>query len=309
MAIPEQQKLWGYALVGIGAALFSSKAIFIKLAYEEAPDAAKVLAFRMVVSLPFFAAIGLVAYRDRRRKKLPPPPPRDVAGALIAGLIGYYISMILDFEGLVYITAGLERLVLFTYPVFVILLGSAFFGERLMARSLGAAAITYVGLALVLWQGFSVTGWATAIGTGLVVLCALTFAFYQLIAKTYIARLGSTIFTSVALSGAAVACLLHYAVVSGSLNFYASQRFWLLAAATGLVATVLPNFLVNAGLARIGAQSTAMISTISPVVTIALAVAVLGESFTALDALGTALVIGGIGLHTWFDMNAKPQGA
>ena len=306
MVLAERQKLWGYALVGIGAALFSSKAIFIKLAYAESPDAPKVLAFRMIVSLPFFVGIGLYAYQRRSKTELPALSWRDLSGTLVAGLIGYYIAMILDFEGLIYIPAGMERLVLFTYPIFVIVLGWAFFGERLLARSLWAAAITYAGLAFVLWQGFSITGWNTALGATLVMLSAVTFALYQLFAKTYIARLGSTIFTSVALSGAAVACVLHYAVASGGLSLVASPRFWSLAAATGLVATVLPNFLVNAGLARIGPQSTAMISTISPMVTIALAVAILGEEFTSLDALGTLLVIGGIGLHTWFDIKAKP---
>lgn len=306
MHVMDRQKLWGYALVGFGAALFSSKAIFIKLAYAEAPDAPKVLAFRMIISLPFFVGIGLFAYFRRNRTALPPLSRRDLMATLAVGLIGYYVAMILDFEGLIYISAGMERLVLFTYPIFVIVLGWAFFGEKLLAKSLGAAAITYVGLAAVLWQGFAINGWTTAFGAGLVILSAIAFALYQLFAKKLIARLGSTIFTSVALSGAAVACVLHYVVSSGGLSLHASPHFWALSAATGLIATVLPNFLVNAGLARIGPQSTAMISTISPVVTIALAVMVLGETFTAVDALGTLLVIGGIGLHTWLDMRAKP---
>lgn len=301
--------LWGYALVGIGAALFSSKAIFIKLAYAETPDAAKVLAFRMVVSLPFFAAIGLIAWNARRKSGKSSLNRRDVLGSLGAGLIGYYLAMILDFQGLIYISAGVERLVLFTYPIFVILIGWAFFHERIHTRSLGAAMIAYVGLGFVLWQGFAMDGWNTALGSGLVVLSAICFAFYQLIAKDYISRIGSTIFTSLALSGASVASLAHYAVVNHGLDLSGSPHFWLLAAATGLVATVLPNFLVNEGMARVGAQSTAMISTLSPVVTIALAVGILGESFTLTDAIGTLLVIGGIGLHTWFDMNARAASA
>lgn len=307
MPVRDQQRLWGYLLVAAGAALFSTKAIFIKLAYLEAPDAPKVLAFRMIVSLPFFAAIGLLAYAAARRRGTQLPSRRQLLNALGAGLIGYYVAMILDFEGLVYITAGLERLVLFSYPIFVILLGWAFFGEEIKARSLGAAAVTYAGLTLVIWKGFAVTGWATVIGVSLVLASAVCFALYQLIAKGLITGMGSTIFTSVALSGAAVASVAHYAVASGGLQFHASTRFWTLAAATGLVATVLPNFLVNAGLARIGAQSTAMISTLSPIVTIALAVVTLGESFTLTDAIGTLLVIGGIALHTWFDMNRQER--
>jgi drug/metabolite transporter (DMT)-like permease len=287
--------------------MFSSKAIFVKLAYEEAPDAAKLLALRMIVSLPFFAGIGVLAYRRRVLSKAPALAGRDVAGALLAGLIGYYVAMVLDFEGLVYINASVERLVLFTYPIFVILLGWGFFGEKLDARSLAAACVTYVGLATVVWQGLAVTGWKTALGSALVLASAISFAVYQLIAKAYISRMGPAIFTSIALSGASAASVVHYAVVSGGLNLSASARFWALAAATGLLATVLPNFILNAGMAHIGAQSTAMISTLSPLITIALAVAVLGEVFTFIDALGAVLVIGGIGLQTWYDMRATPS--
>jgi drug/metabolite transporter (DMT)-like permease len=96
-------------------------------------------------------------------------------------------------------------------------------------------------------------------------------------------------------------------VVTGGLDLHASPQFWGLAAATGLVATVIPNFILNAGMGRIGAQSTAMISTLSPVITIFMAISILGEPFTILDALGTLLVIGGIGLHTWFDMKSHRQ--
>lgn len=305
----ERQNLWGYALVGIGAAMFSTKAIFIKLAYADTADASKVLAFRMIVSLPFFAAIGIFAFLRARRQGDAPPALADILGSLFAGLIGYYVAMILDFEGLIYISAGMERLVLFTYPIFVMILGWGFFGERLTVKSIAAAGVTYIGLAFVFWQGFSSNGWTTAFGSGLVILSAISFAFYQLIAKGYIGRLGPAIFTSLALSGASVASVLHYAVASGGFDLHASTYFWALMLATSLVATVVPNFLVNAGMARIGPQSTAMISTISPVATIFLAVSILGEVFTLLDALGTVLIIGGIGLHTWFDMKDKPPAA
>jgi drug/metabolite transporter (DMT)-like permease len=76
----------------------------------------------------------------------------------------------------------------------------------------------------------------------------------------------------------------------------------MLAAGTGILATVLPSFFVNAGMARIGAASTAMISNVSPLLTIYFAVVLLGEEFTLPHALGTALVVGGVGYHTWRDL-------
>jgi drug/metabolite transporter (DMT)-like permease len=222
--------------------------------------------------------------------------------ALLSGFIGYYLAMILDFEGLIFISAQLERLVLFTYPVFVMLLGAAFFGSRLSWQGLGAAGVTYLGLAAVFAADLSEYGSDVITGALLVLGSALAFAVYQLLAKDIIAAVGSTLFTSLALSAAAVAGLGHYAVVNGGFDFTASWSFVLLAAATGIFATVLPSFLVNAGLARIGPQSTAMISTFSPLLTIYFAVLLLDEPFTLFDGIGTALVLGVIGFYTWDEL-------
>jgi drug/metabolite transporter (DMT)-like permease len=299
-----RQLIIGYAFVAIGAALFSSKAIFIKLAYMEKADAALMLALRMAFALPFFVAVGLLAWRARRATGVPPPGFALILRALLSGFIGYYLAMILDFEGLIFISAQLERLVLFTYPVFVMLLGAAFFGSRLSWQGLGAAGVTYLGLAAVFAADLSEYGSDVITGALLVLGSALAFAVYQLLAKDIIAAVGSTLFTSLALSAAAVAGLGHYAVVNGGFGFTASRSFVLLAAATGIFATVLPSFLVNAGLARIGPQSTAMMSILSPLLTIYFAVLLLGEPFTLFDGIGTAFVLGGIGFYTWHELRS-----
>jgi drug/metabolite transporter (DMT)-like permease len=143
------------------------------------------------------------------------------------------------------------------------------------------------------------------VGTALVLAAALAFALYQLLAQGFIARMGSMLFTSIALTSAGLASLLHYWIARGSLAFPVSGKFMLIAAALAVFATVLPSFLMNAGLARIGPQATAMISTLSPLITILLAVELLGEPFTPIDALGTVLVIAGIGYYTWADMRAQ----
>ena len=294
--------IYGYALAATGAALFSTKAIFIKLAYMERADAALMLAWRMAIALPFFGAVGLLAWRARRAAGAPLPAAALTVRALLTGFVGYYLAMILDFEGLIFISAQLERLVLFTYPVFVMLLGAAFFGGRLSSRGLAAAFVTYLGLAAVFSADLSEGGSGIIAGTALVLVSALAFAFYQLFAKNLIAAMGSTLFTSLALSAASVAGIAHYVVVSGGAGFGVSRRFFLLAAATGIFATVLPSFLVNAGLARIGPQSTAMISILSPLLTIYFAVVFLGEPFTLFDAAGTLLILGGIGFYTWDEL-------
>jgi drug/metabolite transporter (DMT)-like permease len=229
----------GYTFTALGAALFSSKAIFIKLAYLEKPDAALMLALRMMMSLPFFLAVGLSTLYLRRRAGRPYPGWRLVALASLNGFIGYYVAAYLDFAGLIFITAQLERLVLFTYPVFVMLLGWLFFRGRITLPGLIGAAITYAGLALIFSNGVSVSGWNTVLGTLLVLGAALAFALYQLLAKNLISTLGSTLFTAIAMSAAGIASLIHYGLVSRSHGPAVSWPYVMLVAGCALFATVL----------------------------------------------------------------------
>lgn len=292
----------GYLLVAAGSAMFSSKAIFIKLAYLERYDALLILAWRMVFALPVFLAVGIFELARRKRDGRPMPRRNAVLSAIGIGLIGYYIAMILDFTGLLYVSAQLERLALFTYPIFVIFIGAALFGLRLTASALIAASITYLGLATVFVSDLSTGGSHVLLGTALVLGSAIAFAIYQLVAKRYIGEMGSTLFTSIALSAAAVTTLAHVFILRGHLDTSMSAHYFALAAGIGIVATVVPSFFVNAGLGRIGATSTAIISNISPLLTIYFAVVLLGEAFTPAHAVGTALVVGGVGYHTWREM-------
>lgn len=295
----------GYAYAAAGAALFSTKAIFIKLAYQEQTNAALLLALRMAFSLPFYLAVGVFALWQVLRRGEPLPAAWVWGQAFVVGLVGYYLSSLLDFEGLVYITAQLERLVLFTYPIFVMLIGWLFLGQRPRAVGILGAGITYAGLMIVFLIDLPEGGRNVMIGTALVLGCAITFAIYQLLAKKIIGVMGSLLFTAIAMSGSSVACILHYMITQQTTSFAASPRFLGLAAATAFFATVLPSFLVNAGLSRISAQATSMIATFSPVLTIALAVFILGEKFTLADAVGSSMVIAGVMLYALTD---KPAG-
>lgn len=294
----------GYTLVAAGAAMFSSKAIFIKLAYLERFDALLILAWRMVFALPIFLIVGAYEIARRKREAKPMPRRNAVMGAIGIGLIGYYLAMVLDFAGLLYVTAQLERLALFTYPIFLIFIGAAFFGMKLTANAVIAALITYLGLAAVFVSDLAAGGSNVTLGTLLVLGSAVSFAVYQLMAKRYIGEMGPLLFTSVALSAAAVMTLAHVFIVRGHLDTSMSAHYFMLAAGTGILATVLPSFLVNAGMAKIGAASTAIISNVSPLMTIYFAVILLGEEFTLSHAIGTALVVGGVGYHTWRELKA-----
>jgi drug/metabolite transporter (DMT)-like permease len=297
-------KWWGYALAAIGAALFSTKAIFIKLAYRDEVSATLLVAWRMIFSTPIFVAIGLLAWQLQRNRGGASPSYRNVAGAALAGALGYGLSAYLDFKGLEFISAQLERLVLFTYPLFIMFLGSLFFGQKITRHGILACVVTYAGLAVVVGLDLPSGGMNTAIGTALVLGCAITFALNQLYAKKLITVLGTIFYTTVSMIAGGVAAVMIHAISDG--DFGASTYFLWMAFGCAIFATVLPIFCINAGLARTSAQTVAMISTISPLVTIILAVVILDEPFTLPDAIGSSLVLLGVGYYTFADMRQKP---
>lgn len=184
-------RLMGYACAAVGAAFFSTKAIFIKLAFQDQLDASLFLAYRMIFATPFFVAIGLWAYAKRRAKGEAPPDLSSAAWAALIGLIGYYVASAFDFAGLQYISASLERLVLFTYPLFVMFIGAALYGEAVTSFGIAAAVVTYVGLAIVFAVDLPAGGRNTLIGTALILGAAISFAWHQILAKRVILRLGS----------------------------------------------------------------------------------------------------------------------
>ena len=299
-AAAQRRNLWiGYGCAALGAALFSTKAIIIKLAYAEGINAETLLALRMLLSLPFYAAIGLFAVAETRRRGERLPETGLLVRAALVGVLGYWFASYTDFLGLLYISAQFERLILFTYPAFVVLFGALFFGQPMRARAVAGIGISYSGLLLIFATKLGVLGTEVAKGAALVLAAAIAFALYQLLAKGLIGRIGPRLFTCVAMSGASAAVLVQFALTQplGSLAVGPKLLFYGLLLAIG--ATVLPSFLLNAALQRVSAQANATIGTLSPVVTILLAVAVLGETFTLLDALGTALVLAGVG---WFTL-------
>ncbi len=296
----------GYLLAAFGAILFSTKGILIKLAYGTgsgiAVDAVTLLAIRMCFAMPVYLVIGALTWRERVQGGGALPTGRLVLLAALVGLLGYYLSSYLDFQGLVYLTAQFERLILYTYPVFVMILGALFFGGRLTRLGILALVVSYAGIATIFLDGGSGQGDHVALGVALVLGSAFTFALYQLIAKSLITQVGSRMFTCIAMTSASIGVLAHFIAWKGASALFAlPAHIVLIGALLGIFATVLPSFMLNAALERIGAEAVAMIGTLSPVATIAMAIVILGEPFTLTDALGTVLVIAGVGLFTWHD--------
>ncbi len=283
----------GIALALAGAACFSAKAIFVKLLYAQGLDVTTTFAMRMVVALPFFVLLALwqgtagLASLDRR----------DRLGIVGCGLLGFYLSSWLDFIGLSYIPASLERLILFLYPTFVVLLSRLLHGTALTRSGAVALALSYGGVVLVVWQSLDLTGSASALalGTAFTLASAFTYACYVIASTRVITRIGSLRFTAYASTVACVASIVHFGVTHDAAQMLAAPSSALgLALGLGTVATVLPILLVAEALRRLGATQVALLSSVGPVVTIALAWLLLGESISLLQSMGAALVIAGV---------------
>jgi drug/metabolite transporter (DMT)-like permease len=298
---PRGGLMLGYALAAAGAILFALKGVLAKFVYAEGLDVETLMAYRMAFSVPFFIAFGALAvWRGGagRGGKLTPAILLKTAGI---GLLGYWFSSYADFLGLYYISPQFERMILFTYPLFVVLFGAVLFGQRPKSRTLIAFAVSYAGLGVVFLKDFSAGGGNVAFGAGSVLAAAIAFAFYNLFAKEMIVRLGAPLFTALAMTAAATGVFVQFALTHEIAALAISTRALWLMLAVAVGATVLPSILMNYGLQRISAQANSMIGTLSPVATLALAVVFLGEVATWVDVVGCLLVMAGVGIYTVMD--------
>lgn len=308
---PFNPRTWqslGLVLAIGGAALFATKGIVIKLALAEGVDAVTTLAWRMIVAVPIFVTVGILAYRRRLAAQPAGAPPiltwPVVLQTLAVGVLGYYVASLLDFSALEYISAQFDRLILLTYPFFVVLFGAVFFKRKVTRAMILAQAMSYIGIAVIFWRDFSIEGDAVVLGAVLVGCSAIAYAAYQILAKPLIDRMGADLFTSIAMSAAGPAVIVHFiATHDVSALAVPTDSLWLMLA-IGTVSTVLPAYCISGAIGLIGSERTAVVGNVSPVVTVSLAVGILGEAFTLEHAVGTALVLLGVFLFT---RKAKPK--
>ncbi|MFD1002517.1 DMT family transporter [Ohtaekwangia kribbensis] len=290
----------GYFIGGVlialaGAICFSTKAIFVKLAYRDTGiDAITLLALRMLFSLPFFVVSAAFASRKEGNVKFTSKQWVIVA---VVGLLGYYISSLLDFLGLQYISAGMERLILFIYPTLVLLMSAIFFKQKINKYQWLALIITYVGLALAF---YSEVDWTAEqnndfyLGAVLIFSCAITYALYIVGSGQIIPQVGAAKFNSYAMTFASVGVLLHYAIASDTSLFNLSPRVYFYSVMMALVSTVIPSYLVTEGIKRIGSDNAAIVGSIGPMSTILQAYILLHEPVFVLQIVGTILILAGI---------------
>jgi drug/metabolite transporter (DMT)-like permease len=285
----------GIIIAVLGAICFSTKAIFVKLAYRDTEvNAVTLLALRMIFSLPFFVVSAIVSSRKSNNVKFTASQWAYVA---LIGCLGYYISSLLDFLGLQYVTAGIERLILFIYPTLVLIISAFIFRERIKRYQWIAVLITYCGLVLAFLSEANFQQSATSsfyLGSFFIFLCAITYAIYIVGSGKLIPIVGAAKFNSYAMSFACIAVLAHYFITSEQSLFNLSTPVYIYSMSMALIGTVIPSYLVTEGIKRIGSDNAAIVGSIGPVSTILQAYFFLGEPVSALQIFGTLLVLIGV---------------
>lgn len=291
---PAKLMATGVALAVLGAIAFSGKAIIVKLAYRHGVDAVTLIMYRMLFALPIFAVMAWWASRGQA-----PLTRRDWLGVAGLGVSGYYLASFLDFAGLAYISASLERLILYLNPTLVVLLGWLLYGRGLRRGQLLGMAISYAGVLLVFGlEARLQDGAHVAWGVLLVFLSAVSYAVYLVYSGELVQRLGSLRLVGLATSVACLCCLLQFVLMRPlSAALVAPEVLWL-SVLNATLCTAAPVLMVMMAIERIGSGMTAQIGMVGPLSTILMGVWLLGEPFTPWIAAGTALVMAGIFVFT-----------
>ena len=286
--------LWpGLALAMAGSIAFSGKAIIVKLAYRYGVDAVTLITYRMLFALPLFALLAWWAGRGK-----PALTRRDWLVVSGLGFSGYYLASFLDFAGLQYITASLERLILYLNPTLVLAIGVLFLGRRATPRQLIALAVSYSGVLLVFGHEVSFQGGDTALGAALVFGSAVVYAIYMVLSGEEVGRLGALRLTGLASSIACLFVIAQFLVLRPMSALAVAPPVIWLSVLNAIACTFAPVLMVMMAIERVGASVTAQTGMIGPLSTILMGVVILGEPFTLWILAGTALVLSGIWLLT-----------
>lgn len=290
----ERLKTTSFIIAFFGALLFSCKAVFIKMAYWYDIDKLSLLVLRMGFALPFYIVFAFTQSKKEPNKN-DTVKTKDWALLITLGIIGYYFASFLDLWGLKFISAGLERLILFVYPTITTLLVALFFKRKLTTRKLSAIALTYLGISLAFWDKISLGSidnfwWGSALIFG----SAVTFSFFLVGSEKLIPKFGSIKFTSYSMIISCIVTILHFSTTSDVNILSFPWEIYAIAVAIATVSTVLPSFMMSYAIKNIGASNTAITSSIGPIWVLILAYFVLGESFSELQLVGTLIVIAGV---------------
>ena len=289
----DNSKLIGGLIALIGAILFSTKAVLVKLAYQYDIDAVSLLMLRMLFSLPVFLIIGLTSLsRDKNSQvnlKL------NLWKVTILGLLGYYLASYLDLSGLKYIDASLERIILFIYPTLVVIFSYLIYKIPIRRIQVVAIVITYIGIIIAFRANLNVSQGSEIVTGALYVLgSSIAYSLYLVGTGDLSVSLGTKVYTSISMSIAALAIIIHNSIVNGFNLFDFVPQVYLYALLISVFATIIPSFLIVEGIRIVGASNSSIIGSVGPISTIILAIIFLGEKISLVQGLGSIIVIVGV---------------
>jgi len=294
----KNQYLIASITVLIGAILFSTKAVFVKLAYQYGIDSVSLLTLRMAFAFPLFLLIGFWSSRQQTGKQYK-MTSRDWMLTILFGLIGYYVASLLDFLGLQNISASFERIILYLYPTLVLLMSYFLFKTKLSGIHFLALLLTYIGVGIAFYENLQLKQDGDIVtGSLLVFGAAFSYAIYLVGSGQLLPKIGTIRYNSISMSAACIGIFLHNGILNGFdlLNF--SAPVYYLSIAIALIATVIPSFLMAEGIRVIGSSNASIIGSVGPISTIVMAYILLGERLGWLQWLGTFFVIAGVLLIT-----------
>jgi drug/metabolite transporter (DMT)-like permease len=293
--------LLGVLILVVANMGFSTKAVIIKLMYQYHVDTFAVIALRMLLSAPVYIVVALVL---AQRKDNVPLTRKELLSVAGLGILSYYISSMLDFWGLQYISAGVERLILFTYPTMVLVISAVLFKKKIGTPQYIAMILTYIGVAIayVAERGLGDQK-NVVLGASLIFTCAFTYSFFVVGTGELAKRFGSLKFTSYAMLAATIPALIQSGIHDGMNIFNFPSEVYSLSIWLAVVATVFPTFMIVEGIRLVGANNSGIIGFVGPVWTIFLANWLLGEPITLMQSIGTAIVLVGVFLISWKGKN------
>jgi drug/metabolite transporter (DMT)-like permease len=294
-------QLNGALLVACAALLYSAKAVFVKLAYRHGVDPVSLMTLRMLFSFPVYLFVAIASIRRSGNQNL---NVSSLLGIGVLGLLGYYAASFLDLSGLQYITANLERLILYIYPSLVVLISVLLLGKPIRRAEILCLAGAYAGIALVFGTDLTIYNEETVVLTGnvelpavlwgglLVLGSAITFAFYLVGSEQMMRRFTPTLFTSLAMLVSTAGICFHYLLTKPPAQLLTQPLpvyGW--AFAIAILSTVIPSYMMSVGIARIGAARASIIGSVGPVSTMIMGYLFLAEIITLIHLLGLAIVI------------------
>jgi drug/metabolite transporter (DMT)-like permease len=288
---PQPHLLSGVMLAAFGAVCFSGKAIIVKLAYRHGVDAVTLIMYRMLFALPLFALIAWWASRGRAALSR-----REWWMIVMLGFFGYYLASFLDFMGLQYVSASLERLILYLNPTLVLIVGAMLFRKRVRPRALLAMAVSYAGIALVFMQELRFEGSNVALGAALVFASAVSYAIYLVYSGEVVQGIGTLRLTGYASIIACLLCIAQFVLLRPMSAAAVPQPVIWLSLLNATLCTVAPVVMLMKAIEMIGAPLASQTGMIGPMSTILMGVLILGEPFNGLIIVGTVLVLAGVAL-------------